>query len=91
MLETIRQYALERLAHDDDLDGARRRHAGHYAAFAEQATPQLGGPEYLAWLDRLEVEQDNLRAALSWSLRPGTAGPAGDCERTATGLRQEGI
>jgi predicted ATPase/class 3 adenylate cyclase len=87
MLETIRQYAVERLEHDDDLDGARRRHAGYYAAFAEQATPQLGGPEHLAWLDRLEVEQDNLRAALSWSLGPGTAGPAGDGERTATGLR----
>jgi tetratricopeptide (TPR) repeat protein len=87
MLETIREYALERLEQDDDLDGARRRHAEHYAAFAERAPPQLNGPEQLAWLDRMETEQDNLRAALSWSLGTSAADPAGDGERTAVGLR----
>ena len=83
MLETIREYALERLAEAGEEEQARRRHAEHYAAFAEQAAQQLNGREHLAWLDRLEAEHDNLRAALSWSLETGAA----DGERVATGLR----
>jgi predicted ATPase/class 3 adenylate cyclase len=83
MLETIREYALERLAEAGEEEQARRRHAEHYAAFAEQATQQLNGREHLAWLDRLEAEHDNLRAALSWSLETGAA----DGERVAAGLR----
>ncbi|MFZ0189737.1 MAG: protein kinase [Streptosporangiaceae bacterium] len=93
MLETIREYALERMAEAGEEEQARRRHAEHYAAFAEQAAQQLNGREHLAWLDRLEAEHDNLRAALSWSLETGTAdgervatGTA-DGERVATGLR----
>jgi predicted ATPase/Tfp pilus assembly protein PilF len=85
MLETIREYALERLEQDDDLDGARRRHAGHYAAFAERARDQLEGPAQLATLDRLEADNDNLRAALAWSL--GTQDGAGQGERALIGLR----
>jgi tetratricopeptide (TPR) repeat protein len=85
MLETIRQYAVERLAEAGEEEQTRRRHAGHYAAFAEQATRQLFGPGHLAALDRLESEHDNLRAALSWSLE-GPADPAGD-DRAAAGLR----
>ena len=90
MLETIRDYALERLDHDDDLDGAQCRHAGYYAGVAERADEQLrgSGPGHLAALDRLEAEHDNLRAALAWSLETPAAGPApADGERTATGLR----
>ena len=83
MLETIHQYALERLAEAGEEAQTRRRHAEHYAAFAEQATPQLNGREHLAWLDRLEAEHDNLRAALSWSLQTGAA----EGERVAIGLR----
>ena len=83
MLETIREYALERLAEAGEEEQARRRQAEHYAAFAEQAAQQLNGREHLAWLDRLEAEHDNLRAALSWSLETGAA----DGERVATGLR----
>lgn len=86
MLETIREYALERLVEAGDLEDTRRRHAEHYAAFAEQAIQQLNGPEHLMWLDRLEAEHDNLRAALSWSLEKPAAEPA-DGERAATGLR----
>ena len=85
MLETIRQYAVERLAGAGEEEQARRRHAGHYAAVAEQAIAQLHGPGHLAALDRLEAEHDNLRAALSWSLDQ-PAGPAGD-DRAAVGLR----
>jgi predicted ATPase/class 3 adenylate cyclase len=85
MLETIRQYAVERLAGAGEEEATRRRHAGHYAAVAEQAIAHLHGPGHLAALDRLEAEHDNLRAALSWSLeRP--AEPAGD-DRAAVGLR----
>ena len=89
MLETIRDYALERLTQDGDLDDTRRRHARYYAAFAERSDEQLrgSGPAHLATLDRLEAEHDNLRAALSWSLEMPAAEPAGDQERAAVGLR----
>ena len=87
MLETIREYALERLEQDDDADGTRRRHAEHYAGVAEQALAQVDGPGQLAALDRLEAEHDNLRAALAWSLEAPAADPAGQGERTLIGLR----
>jgi predicted ATPase/DNA-binding NarL/FixJ family response regulator len=64
MLETIREYALERLAASGDLDTARQRHAAYYLALAEQADPELGGPEEQAWLRRLEQEHENFRAVL---------------------------
>lgn len=73
MLETIREYALERLGQGGDLDDTRRRHAEHYAAFAERAHGQLRGTVHLGTLDRLEAEHDNLRAALSWSLESPAA------------------
>jgi predicted ATPase len=86
MLETIRQYALERLEHEGDADAVRRRHAEHYAAFAEQARDQMQSRAQWAWLDRLELEQDNFRAALSWSLGDRATG-AGAGDRAAVGLR----
>jgi predicted ATPase/class 3 adenylate cyclase len=90
MLETIRDYALERLEQAGDLDDTRRRHAQYYAGVAERADEQLhgSGPAHLAALDRLEAEHDNLRAALAWSLETPAAGPTpGDGERAANGLR----
>jgi predicted ATPase/class 3 adenylate cyclase len=90
MLETIREYALERLERAGDLDDTRRRHAEYYAGVAERADEQLrgSGPAELTALDRLEAEHDNLRAALTWSLQTPAAGPApADRERAATGLR----
>ena len=87
MLETIREFALERLEGSSDLDISRCRHAEFYAALAERAHGQLRGPAQLAWLDRLEAEHDNLRAALSWSLDARTGDAAGGGERAATGLR----
>jgi predicted ATPase/class 3 adenylate cyclase len=90
MLETIRQYALQRLEQAGELDDAQRRHAEHYAGVAERADEQLedSGPEHLAALDRLEAEHGNLRAALAWSLQTPAAGPVpGGGERSATGVR----
>jgi predicted ATPase/class 3 adenylate cyclase len=84
MLETIREYARERLAQAGELDETQRRHAEYYTAFAERSREQLGGPAHLIALDRLEAEHDNLRAALSWSLE---SDQAGDGERAVTGLR----
>ncbi len=90
MLETIRDYALERLQEAGDLDDARHRHAEYYAGVAERADEQLrsSGPAHMAALDRLEAEHDNLRAALAWSLQTPAAGPTpADGERAAIGLR----
>jgi predicted ATPase/DNA-binding SARP family transcriptional activator len=68
MLETIRHFAVERL---DEIDGAdlRRRHAVWMTELAEAAQgANLSGEDPVPWLDRLEAEHDNLRAALAWSL-----------------------
>lgn len=73
MLETIRQYALERLAASGEADDTRRRHAAHFLALAEAAQPHLYGVELGVWMDRLETEQDNLRAALGWAFGGGDA------------------
>jgi predicted ATPase/class 3 adenylate cyclase len=65
MLETIRQYAAELLAADAaEHDAASRRHATHFFELAASSEQHLTGPEQAGWLDRLEREDDNLRAAL---------------------------
>lgn len=71
MLETIRDYALERLIEAGESDRFHRRHADGCLTLAEQAEPGLIGPRQAAWLDRLEEDHDNLRAALSWFARHG--------------------
>jgi predicted ATPase len=63
MLESIREYADERLEETDEADRLRRRHAEHLLALAEEAEPHLWASS-AEWLDRLEREHDNLRAAL---------------------------
>jgi tetratricopeptide (TPR) repeat protein len=68
MLETLREYALERLAMRGDLEVTRRRHATFYLSFALEAEVQTHGPDQLDWFERLEEERDNLRSAASWSL-----------------------
>ena len=73
MLEPVRQYALERLRESGEEDEVRRRHAGHYLALAEEAEPRIKGRDQAEWLDRLEAENDNLRAAIGWSLEAGEA------------------
>jgi predicted ATPase len=64
MLETIREYALERLGETDEAHPLRLRHAEYYLALAEEAEPGLIGTTQASWLDLLADEQDNFRAAL---------------------------
>ena len=71
MLETIREYALEQLGRRSEAAALQRWHAEYFVALAEQAEPELVGPHQVAWLDRLERDLDNLRAALAWSLEHG--------------------
>jgi predicted ATPase/class 3 adenylate cyclase len=68
MLETIREYGLERLREAGEEMPIRRTHAEYFLALAERAERELTGPQQALWLSRLEVEHDNLRAALTWSL-----------------------
>jgi len=67
MLETIREYALERLAASGEADATRRRHRDWFLALAERAAVELRGPHQAEWFDRLEVEHGNMREALDWS------------------------
>jgi predicted ATPase/transcriptional regulator with XRE-family HTH domain len=81
MLETIREYALERLEVSGESEVIQQAHAAYYLLFAERAEPELTGPAQAEWLTQLGVEHDNLRAALAWSLDGG---------EPATGLRLAG-
>ena len=71
MLETIREYALERLADSDEAAGTRRAHAAYCLVLAEEGGSQLAGAERRVWMDRFDLEQDNFRAALDWLTRTG--------------------
>lgn len=74
MLHVIREYALERIEMRDggrEAEALRRAHAVYYLALVEQAEPKLTGLDAAVWLDRLEREHDNLRAALSWARERG--------------------
>lgn len=74
MLETIRGYAVERLATDDVAPSLRQRHAGFYLSWAEAARPELTRAAAQMWFDRFEAEHDNLRAALDWLAQSGDWG-----------------
>jgi predicted ATPase len=71
LLETIREYALDRLREGGDWAEAHDRHAAYFASMAEPGNADLAGPGQRAWLDRLETEHDNLLAAMSWLVEPG--------------------
>jgi predicted ATPase/class 3 adenylate cyclase len=71
MLETIREYGLEVLIASGEGNAARQAHADYFLQLAEEAEPALKGPLLVDWLDRLEQEHDNLRAALQWAIENG--------------------
>jgi len=73
LLDTLHAFARARLEASDEVGEARRRHAEHYLALAERAEHALVGPNQRAWLDRLEQELENLRAALRWTVETGEA------------------
>lgn len=82
LLETVREYASERLRDRNEETYAKQRHLACFLALAEDAEPKLYGEEQQSWLDRLEREHDNLRAALAWSLERS--------DEVASGLRLAG-
>jgi predicted ATPase/class 3 adenylate cyclase len=67
LLETLRQYAREKLAASGQLETLQRRHMDHYLAMVQDAERKLYGSEQAWWLERLDTEHDNLRAALAWT------------------------
>ncbi len=79
LLETVREYAAERLLEAGEAAWTRIRHRDWYLGLAEQAASGLTGPDENIWMDRLSAEHDNLRAAIEWS--------RSDPNETATELR----
>jgi predicted ATPase len=71
LLETIRLYALEKLEDRGELEELRRAHAERYLALVEQAEPELTRANQAVWLQRLDEESDNIRAALAWATGAG--------------------
>jgi predicted ATPase/DNA-binding CsgD family transcriptional regulator/DNA-binding XRE family transcriptional regulator len=90
MLETVREYAWERLAADGELAAAQRAHAHYFQALAEQADPELRGSNQRAWHLRLEREHDNLRTALRWFLDQARPGGSNVAAAQEAGLRMAG-
>ena len=68
LLETIRQYARDRLIESGEAEARGRQHLDHFLAFAERAGPALWGPGMIEWTRRLEADEDNLRTAIEWAL-----------------------
>lgn len=71
MLETIREFALERLAAAAEVEDTRNRHLARFVELAETTEPELTRAGQSIWLERLSEENDNIRAALAWSVESG--------------------
>jgi tetratricopeptide (TPR) repeat protein len=67
MLETVHEFAREKLEHSGEVESIKQAHAGYFLTLAEEANQQLKGPDQVEWLERLESEHDNMRAALTWA------------------------
>ncbi len=66
MLETVREYGLERLRESGEMEAIQRAHAAYYLTLAEKAEPELCGAQQVVWLERVGQEYENLRTALQW-------------------------
>ena len=84
MLETLREFADERLDASGEGDEIQQRHAAYFADLAERAEPQLISPEQHIWLDRINTDFDNLRAAFTWLAEAPDGG--GEAVRLAANL-----
>jgi tetratricopeptide (TPR) repeat protein len=80
LLETLRQYGRERLVAAGEAGDIHARHGHYYIALAEQAEGQLKGAEQVVWLERLDVEHENLSLAIQWLVENG------DAEQVVPGL-----
>src|SRR5215210_7514325 len=76
MLETVHEFAREKLQESAEAERIKRLHAQYFLTLAEEANPELKGANQLEWLERLEAENDNMRAALSWASQRDEAGVA---------------
>ena len=88
MLETMHEYAREKLNESGEEEALGREHALYFMRLAEEAEPGLMGSEQAEWLNRLEDEHDNLRAALRWARQPGETGEEEADEEQETGAMQ---
>ena len=77
LLDTIREYAQERLAETPLQADARNRHLSFYLAFAQRARSELNGPQQAAWLARLDLERENILSALAWCSHADEGGAVG--------------
>jgi predicted ATPase len=68
MLETVHEFAREKLGQSAEAEEIKRLHAEYFLTLAKEAYPEIRGPDQLEWLERLEAEHDNMRSALSWAL-----------------------
>jgi predicted ATPase/class 3 adenylate cyclase len=84
LLEMVYQYSRDRLLEAGEAELAGQKHRDYFLHFVELAAPELVGPNQAHWFDRLELEHDNLRAALTWTLGETTPTNAG--LSLATGL-----
>jgi len=90
LLETMRQYALERLVVRGEIDRVRRAHAEHYAEWAETVGVGLMDADELAWRERFHASLDNFRAAFSWSLDESDADGEAIAVRMVGALADQG-
>jgi predicted ATPase/DNA-binding CsgD family transcriptional regulator len=91
MLATIREYGLEVLASGGEMESTQRAYAHYYLRLSEDAEVEIGGPHQAVWLESLEREHDNLRAALQWFLEQAEKEGATQDERSMeTALRLGG-
>lgn len=73
LLETIRRFGAARLVESGERDGVQHRHATAYVALAEVAAQHMPGRDQVPWLDRLAVDYDNIRGAMTWAIETGEA------------------